>query len=300
MQRFTIDVEDSFDFRYTQRYFRRVTGEIVDRFDGESYQRVLQIQERPVFLVAKPVGQPPHHQLEVTCNTSRSNDITRVENRLRRIFNLDLDLEGFYRGAANDTLLNQITRQFEGYRVPCFPTLFESLICTILGQQINVRFALDVKRRLVKKYGNTVLFNGREYYGFPTPASLVNVTVEEFRKLKVSRQKAGYIEGVANLILNGGLTESAIINLNDDEILRRLMEVKGIGRWTAEYVMVRGLGKASVIPAAGTGIRAAFAHFFGLQKATEEDVRRIARQWKSHQGLAAFYLRFAYHHRIKR
>jgi DNA-3-methyladenine glycosylase II len=297
MHKFTIDVGDSFDFRYTQKYFHRAPGEIVDRFEEGKYQRVLRIHDRIVFFVVKPIGQPPYHKLEVTCNTALSSEVTLAKERLRRIFNLDLDLEGFYRFAANDSLLSKVTKQLEGYRVPCFPSLFESLVCTILGQQINVRFALDVKSRLVKTLGCTVQFNGREYYGFPTPASLVDVGIEEFRRLRVSRQKAGYIQGVADLFLNGKFTEAAIVNREDDEILRRLMEIKGIGRWSAEYVMIRGLGKTGVVPAAGTGMRAAFAHFFGLQKATESDVRNLARKWKSYQGLAAFYLRFIYHQR---
>jgi DNA-3-methyladenine glycosylase II len=123
------------------------------------------------------------------------------------------------------------------------------------------------------------------------------------RKLRVSRQKAKYISGIAKLFVEGSINEAEIEKNNDEDVLRGLMEINGVGRWSAEYVMMRGLGRIGVIPAVGTGIRKSFAHFFGMKKAEEEDVRRLSGKWDKYKGLAAFYLRFAYYdhmYKIKR
>jgi DNA-3-methyladenine glycosylase II len=88
--------------------------------------------------------------------------------------------------------------------------------------------------------------------------------------------------------------------MRDEDALRYLMAITGIGRWSAEYVLLRGLGRTSVVPAAGTGVRAAFSYFFHEDRLAEDGVRRLAERWGGYKGLAAFYLRFAYYKRKAR
>lgn len=270
-------------------------GEIVDVFEDGGYRRVLGTGGRHVLVSVRPRGDAPRTVLEVHGDALRAGEAATLIRTIRRIFNLDLDLEGFYRFVEDDDLLAPIARQLHGYRPPRFASLFESILCTILGQQVNVRFALDVKRRVVCALGASVTRSRRRYFAFPTPAAVYAASPATLRALRVSRQKTRYILGVAKLFLDGALDEPKLMSLDDEAAVRTLSEITGIGRWSAEYILVRGLGRASVVPAAGTGIRAAFAHFFNRALATEEDVRRLSARWGVYKGLAAFYLRFAYY-----
>jgi DNA-3-methyladenine glycosylase II len=294
MPSFHMEVRGPFAFQYTRSYYGRVTGEVVDVFEGGYYRRVVATGARDVLVSVQPLGDVAEPQLEVTCDRLSTDETREVVRWVRRIFNLDLDLPAFYDFAVRDPLLAPVTRAFHGFRPPRFATLFEALICTILGQQVNVRFALDVKARLVRRFGRAVTHEGRTYYGFPTPDALACASPTSLRALRVSRQKARYITGIAQRVLDGALTED-LASLDDDSLIRHLTAITGIGRWSAEYVLVRGLGRTSVIPAAGTGIRAAFAHYHGRVAMTEVAVRHLAERWGRYKGLAAFYLRFAYH-----
>jgi DNA-3-methyladenine glycosylase II len=289
-----MEVPSPFAFQYTRSYYGRVSGEVVDVFDGGHYRRVVATRTRDVLVSVRPLGDVMKPYLEVTYDRLSTDETKDVVRWLRRIFNLDLDLHAFYHFAAHDPLLTSLTRSFHGFRPPRFATLFEALICTILGQQVNVRFALDVKARLVRRLGTTVTHAGQTYYGFPTPDAIVFASPNTLRMLRISQQKARYITGIAQRVLDGEITDD-LARLDDDALIQRLTAITGIGRWSAEYVLVRGLGRPSVIPAAGTGIRAAFAHYFGRDAMTEAEVRQLAERWGGYKGLAALYLRFAYY-----
>ena len=292
-----IDVKGPFNAEYSQRYFCRVPGEIVDLFQNGKYMRVLSFEDKLALVSVKFLGGTTNPRLEASCESFNQENIKRIKQKLRRVFNLNLDLQKFYEFAAKDEVLTPITAEIYGYRPPCFSSLFEALVCTIIGQQVNVRFALDVKSRIVKKYGQALTVNGKTYYGFPTPQALQSATAIEMRALRVSRQKTRYITGVASLFLEGTLNEEKISRMNDEDALNFLMKIKGIGRWSSEYVLIRGFGRTSVVPAVGTGVRAAFSYFFKKERLTEDEVRTLAERWGEYKGLAAFYLRFAYNKR---
>ena len=292
-----IDVKGPFNAEYSQRYFCRVPGEIVDLFQNGKYMRVLSFEGKLALVSVRFLGGTVNPRLEASCESFNQENIKRIKQKLRRVFNLNLDLQKFYEFAAKDEILTPITAEIYGYRPPCFSSLFEALVCTIIGQQVNVRFALDVKSRIVKKYGQALTVNGKTYYGFPTPEALQSATAIEMRALRVSRQKTRYITGVASLFLEGTLDEEKISRMNDEEALNFLMKIKGIGRWSSEYVLIRGFGRTSVVPAVGTGVRAAFSYFFKKERLTEDEVRTLAERWGEYKGLAAFYLRFAYNKR---
>ena len=294
---FLIDVEGPFNPAYSQKYFCRVPGEIVDLFQNGKYMRVLSFEDKLALLSVRFLGKTVNPRLEVSCESLNQENMKMIEQKLRRVFNLNLDLQKFYEFAAKDEVLAPITSEIYGYRPPCFSSLFEALVCTIVGQQVNVRFALDVKSRIVRRYGQALTLNGKTYYGFPTPEALQSATATEMRELRVSRQKTRYITGVASLFLEGIIDEEKVSRMNDEEALSFLTKIKGVGRWSAEYVLIRGFGRISVVPAVGTGVRAAFSYFFKKERLAEDEVRTLAERWREYKGLAAFYLRFAYYKR---
>ena len=295
--RLLLEANGPFDYRHTWRYWRRVPGEIVDVFEDECYSRVLHVGDKDILVHVKPLERS-RQKLEATCGELNPKETEELERMLCRVFNLALDLKSFYAFARDHELLFRATREMYGFRPPCFPTLFEGIVSTILGQQVNVRFALDVKRRLVERYGRTLNYEGMTHHCFPLPESFASASVNELRALLVSRQKAGYITGVARLFIEDKIDEEKVRAMTDEQILNSLMSIKGVGKWTAEYLMIRCLGRSSAIPAADTAMRAAFKYFFRLEQAGEEDVRRLSENWGNWKGIAGFYLRSTYHKTI--
>ena len=136
------------------------------------------------------------------------------------------------------------------------PSPFECLVWAILGQQITVAFAYKMKRALVERYGDSVEYEGRTYWLFPEAARLAEADPAELRELQFSRQKSDYVRSLAVLVAEDRIDWDEIAALPSEEAIKALTALRGVGRWTAEYVLMRGLGHEDVIPAADVGLQA--------------------------------------------
>jgi len=148
-----------------------------------------------------------------------------------------------------------------------------------------------VRRRLVQRFGTPVRVGGQTVYGFPEPATLARATVAELRSMQFTVRKAEYIVGLAQRVESGELDVDGLSACSNDEVVARVTAVRGLGRWTADWFLARGLGRGDVCPAGDLAVRKAFAHFYGRRRAlSERAIRRRAATWGSHQNLAVHYL----------
>jgi DNA-3-methyladenine glycosylase II len=109
------------------------------------------------------------------------------------------------------------------------------------------------------------------------------------RELQFSRQKSEYVRSLAALVAEGRIDWDDLAARPAEEAIEALTALRGVGRWTAEYVLMRGLGHADVIPAADVGLQVAIGQAYGLgRKATEREVRELAQQWAPRRSHAAF------------
>jgi DNA-3-methyladenine glycosylase II len=219
-----------------------------------------------------------------------------------RVFGTGADVSALERDVAGDPVFAAVAARFRGLRPVLIADPFETLVWAILGQQINVRFAAKLKRALVERFGERVsvelpprsndgLEGRREFLLFPAPEALAGLDhVRDLRPLQFSRQKSEYTILVARAIASGHLDLEALRTTPPDEALARLMALKGIGRWTAEYVLMRGVGHPDSIPAADGGLRRVIGREYGLGRlATEAEVRALASRWAGWRSYAAFY-----------
>jgi DNA-3-methyladenine glycosylase II len=217
-----------------------------------------------------------------------------AERIARRAFGLDADAEGAAAVAGRDPVIAPLVERYRGLRPLAIPDPFETLVWAILGQQINVAFAARLKRALIERYGQPVPLDGATLWLFPPPRRLVDVTPEELRPLQISRQKAVYIAELARAVEGGRIDLAGLAALPDDGAIEALTRLKGIGRWTAEYLLLRGFGRPDAIPAADVGLRAALGRLHRLGRhASEAEVRAMAEAWRPYRGFVAFYLWFA-------
>jgi DNA-3-methyladenine glycosylase II len=208
-----------------------------------------------------------------------------------RALGASTDVAAFYRAHRADPLLAASIRDFRGLRVAGVPSLWEALVSAILAQQVNLMFAYDIRRELALSFGWRARILGREFVAFPAPEALAGETPRRLRRFRLSGSKARAIAGLARAFAKGTLSEDEIVALPDEEGIERLTSFRGVGRWTAEIALLRGLGRTDIFPAGDLGVVKYLAQ--GLlgrsAKAKEDEMRRFAERWKPHRGYALVY-----------
>ncbi|WP_047980212.1 DNA-3-methyladenine glycosylase family protein [Ornithinibacillus contaminans] len=212
-------------------------------------------------------------------------------------FDLDTNLAGFYDMATQDSILKEVVPKYAGLRMIGIPDLFEALVWAILGQQINLPFAYTLKKRFVVQYGESISYNGEAHWLFPSFEKVASLTVEKLRELQFSARKAEYIIGIAGHMKNGELTKEALWKQGDyRQVKQALIHYRGIGAWSADYVMMKCLHFPNAYPIADVGLHNALKPLQGNERRpTLEELEALSEKWEGWQAYATFYLwRFLY------
>ncbi|MFD0825690.1 DNA-3-methyladenine glycosylase family protein [Neobacillus sp. M.A.Huq-85] len=227
-------------------------------------------------------------------NSAPPSKLTRtaVAHYVWEWFDLERDLVPFYKMAKKDSLLKETADSFYGLRIMGIPDLFEALCWGILGQQINLTFAYTLKRRLVEKFGRCVEFEGESYWLFPTPSVIAHLSVEELLELRMTVKKCEYLIDVANLMVEGKLTKEILLNTgNLKGAEKMLVSIRGIGPWTANYVLMRCLRFPEAFPIDDVGLHNAIKHLLCTdKKPTKNEISHLAANWTGWEAYATFYL----------
>jgi DNA-3-methyladenine glycosylase II len=206
-----------------------------------------------------------------------------LEEPVWRLLGGPFDVEGFLGLARRDASLRAVAARLEGFRPPLAPDAFEQLVSAVTAQQVSLHAARAIRNRLVERYGERV----GEVYAFPARERLAQAAPADLVELGLSRRKADYVLALARTELDLG----ALGALSDDEVVDRLTELPGIGRWTAEWFLARHLGRPDVWPAGDLGLRKAVARLvLGSAEASEAETRAAGERFRPHRNLAAHYL----------
>lgn len=161
---------------------------------------------------------------------------------------------------------------------------YQTLLRAIVGQQVSIKAAASMWSKLTALVGDP-----------PDPNRLLAATDEALRGAGLSRQKASYARSLAEEVLSGRLDFDRLPE-DDEEAIARLVQVKGIGRWTAEIYLLFAEGRRDVWPAGDLAVQIETARIFGLdeERPTERRIREMSEAWRPHRGALAI---FAWHHR---
>lgn len=275
----------------------RVHEPLMDHYENGEYRRAISIDGRPVLY---GVAEELHSTGAILrARVLKGPGGRRVHGQIQQVvsrqFAAGLDLAPFHSLASNDKVLSRLVNHFQGMRIPQAPSVYECVVCAILEQQVNLTFAHQVKRALVEAYGGSVEFKARHYRVFPEPHVLASVTPADFRKLQISGPKARYISGISRAIADGKLDLERLRTAPSDAARAALLEHKGIGPWTAEYVCLRALGMLDHLPSGDVGLQKAVQVFYRLRKApTSARVEQMGRKWAGWRSYATFYLWLTY------
>lgn len=268
--------------------------ERVDCFDEGVYRRLLFVRNRPVLLGVEQVGTPCRAVLRITLRgkTAGTNEAREVASRvLERVLGAATDVRPFYRRFRRDPLLGPLVKRHLGLRVAGRLTLWETLLQIVLSQQIHLSLAHGILAELAETMGRRARIGGRLFFSFPSPRTLGESNLDELGRMRLSRAKAETLKRLGNAFAEGELTEEQVASLSDAEAIDRLTSYKGVGRWTAEFALLRGLGRMDVFPGSDLGVVKYLAQgMLGYQGvAREEDMRAFADSWRPYRGLALIY-----------
>jgi DNA-3-methyladenine glycosylase II len=195
-----------------------------------------------------------------------------------KLVGAEFDLDAFYAWARPDPVLRRLTKALAGFRPPLSPDPFETLVTAISAQQVSLFAAFAIRNRLIERFGRRV----GQAYAFPTPTRLRRATEDELLALGFSRRKAEYVLGLAEEPVD----LSALADLPDDEVKARLVSVRGLGEWTADWFLARHLARPRAWPAGDLGLVKAVEAFYP----GAGDVRAFGERFEPFQNLSAHYL----------
>ena len=282
-------LDDTLNLALTLRRYHAFGPDAANWYDGSTFKKVFAL-EGHLYLLALF-----EHEGFVVCQLfprTRSQRVWAEAQRIaRHTLGLDFPLKEFYAFAESDPVLRKLIQQLRGLQPTLAANLFEILITSITAQQINLRFAFTVRSRLVRRYGEKLLVEGEKYFAFPRPEKLARARAASLRALQFTQKKSEYIIGLARAICDGELNLERLPDLADDEIAEQLMRFHGVGRWTVDWLLARGLGRGHAIAAGDLGVRKAIQHFyFNGENKSEQDLRNFAQRWGEHTNLAVHYL----------
>ena len=258
MQHITLELHPTppFDFELTasyHTYFQARSG--ADVLEGGIYRRLLDLDGRLALAVVRSAGtvEDPQLSIELQGEELSTADADLAADQIGWMLGTEQDLASFYAVAESIPAFLPIARQFTGLHLPRTATLFESLVLAILGQQISASIARMMRLLLIERYGSSADFAGETFYAFPRPKVIASASVDELRDLKLTQRKSEYVIGIAAAALQPEWEE--LSQLPDDEFVHRLTRLRGIGAWTAQWALVRGLARPDALPLGDLALR---------------------------------------------
>ena len=272
---------------------RRRPDNAVDRWDGQTYRRVLSLDSRAVEVAVGQTRPPEMPRLQIQVRGAQLGPGVRpaVRLALERLLGLRVDLSDFYRFVSQEADLELLVRRFRGMRPPRFLTVFESLVNGIACQQVTLTLGIRLLNRLAETFGLAIGEGDPPAHAFPRPEDLAGLGREALRPLGFSQQKAQALIELARAASEGRLGLEGLAHESDEVVRDRLCQLRGVGRWTAEYVLLRGLGRLHVFPGDDVGARNNLRRWLGLTEPLDyEGVRRTLARWRAYAGLIYFHL----------
>lgn len=274
---------------------RRRPSNRIDVWEDGCYRRALVIDGHPVSVQATQTGRPTRPALAVTITGPRAAlkpDRVEVARRaIERSLGLDADLQAFYGLAGADRHLAGLVDRFRGVKPPRFPTVFEALVNAVACQQLSLEVGIELLNRLTTAYGVVASGTDPPLTAFPEPEAVASALPMALRGLGFSTQKARSLVALGEAAAGGELDALGLDRLPRAEATTALLRLPGIGRWSAEYVLLRGVGRLDVYPGDDVGARNNLQRFLGLSSPPDyQAVNRLTARWSPFAGMVYFHM----------
>jgi DNA-3-methyladenine glycosylase II len=295
MDRITFSIVPVAPFRLdlTAWALRRRRQNIIDRWDGATYRRVLPFDGAPIEVAVTQSGpcDAPRLQVVLTGPGLRPEFKERAKSLMEKMLGLRVDLAPFYRMAGHNAKLLLLVKKFRGVKPPRFPTIFETLANAFACQQLSLTVGLGMLSRMACACGLSLEQDGETSYAFPRPEDLLELAPDAIRQLGFSGNKTLAFLDLAGNMVNGRINFDSLENMDNEAVVASLLELRGVGRWTAEYVLLRGLKPLNVFPGDDVGARNRLSKWLQRNEPLDYDaVARVTRHWETYAEMVYFHM----------
>jgi len=290
---FLVHPHSPFRLDLTVWVLRRRAKNRIDWWDGTHYTRIFVVDSVPIKVCVsqRQTGNNPELLVNVWSPAAIEQLSSKIRETLQGILGFQVDITGFYTLAEKDHLLSLLAQQFRGMKPPRFPSLFEALLNAFACQQVSLDVGIMLLNRLTATYGLKFDDGQAVLSAFPEPAALAKTSVERIRTLGFSQQKARAITELATALVNKQRDFSILEAMNNEEAEASLSSIRGVGRWTAEYVLLRGLGRLDTFPGDDVGAQKNLQQLVHLEeRPTYEKVKEVTSPWQPYAGFVYFHL----------
>ncbi len=291
----TVSPVPPYDFELTAgqpNYSREQQFKTEEYIDG-CYIRLLDLGDTVALARVRSVGpvDQPELSVELTGDDITDSDVEQAARQITWLLGCDQDLRPFYDAVTGDPVLADVVNDFYGYHNTRSASVYEALVQAVLGQQIATNVSRIIRGLLVENYGVRATILDREWYAFPRAESLAMAEVDDLRQLKLSYRKAEYIQGIARAALESGDNLDGIHALEDDEVVKRMVAMRGVGNWTAQWVLVRALARPDGFPIGDLALRRTVSGlYFDGQEIDDAQLLDFSERWSPWRSYATSYL----------
>jgi len=263
--------------------FRRSGDDLLDRWDGRRLVRTVPHGGRAIAFVAQAGGNLQAPSFEVVAEASDAAAVMAAREAAAQTF---VPAPPAYPDLLHDDpVLGRLDARFPGIRQIRQLDLFSALVRCISAQQVNLRWAVTTRRRLAEAFGERHTVSGETVYHLD-PARVARLPPEEIRALQFTTSKSASIVAVAQALDEGRIRLDELASLSDEEVIATLVTIRGIGRWSAEWVLARTLGRPTVV-AGDLGVRKAVGlAYLDAAAPSEAAVRQTTAHWGASAGTA--------------
>lgn len=278
-----------FRLDYTVWALRRRSKNIIDQWNDNRYTRLFFIENQ---LIKVSLEQINRKEVLVSVNKKINKKTTiQLTRLLEMMLGFNRNLQKFYTIARQDPHIAPLAIQFKGLKPPRFPSIFEALVNAISCQQLSLDAGLQIQNRFTQYLGKSMSDNEGTFYAFPTPKDVAKCSVAKLKKLGFSTNKCKTLIELSSRIIADEALFDDLENKSNDDIVKYLCQFKGIGRWSAEYVLLRGLGKIEIFPGDDVGAKKNLQLLLHLKKQLDyQQISKITKKWYPYAGFIYFHL----------
>ena len=284
-RRFTLALPAGYPLPHLLRTLGRDPQSLSERMSGGGYEAAVRLDGTPALLSLEFSAAAV--AVRIGADGARREPGAAAHELAVRLLGLDQDAAAFVR-LAGRLGLGRLVAGRPGLRISRIPSVFDGLLWSIIGQQINFPFACTLRRRLVEHAGSR-LPNG--LVAPPTPEAVAGLEPDRLRAWQFSRQKTEYLLAASRLVAGGELDLEALRRMSATRAERTLLAVRGLGPWSVNYLLMRSLGFADCVPLGDTGVASGLQSLFRLGGRPDIDAtRRLMAVFSPFRSLATAHL----------
>ncbi len=288
-----IEPAPPFDFGLTAGYLTYFRGRYGgDSFENGELRHVTDVGGKVALANVRSIGSvdAPRLEVDIAGEGLEDRDVEAACGQTAWALGAYDDLRPFYDIALEDPHLPPLVHAMHGLHITR-ASPYEAMIHAILGQQISSHVARMLRTTLIETYGTSATIDGRECFVFPSPETLANAGVEALRSIKFSQRKAEYVTDISAMVASGHLDLDALRDKPTDVVVESLTAVRGVGPWTAHWLMIRALGHTDGFPYGDIALRKAMAMLVnGGSPMSADEILDYSKRWSPYRSYVTVYL----------